>query len=105
MRHIQLRQILSTKVSESLDAAEATLKEYMGDDPTCHEKVVHDCIKTARTSLVNEKEKVEHMMRYNKRLQYLVRVLQQKVREQTALLRAHRVKWYSCCYVKMSQVK
>ena len=86
------------KVSKSLDAAETTLKEYMGDDPTRHEEVIHEYIKTAKTSLVNEKEKVDHVIRYNKQLQYLVRVVEQKVREQTALLRAHRVNWYSLRY-------
>ena len=85
-------------MSKSLDAAEATLKDYMGDLPTSHEKVIDKHIKTAKTSLVNEQAKVDHMIRYNKQLQVLVRVLEQKVREQTSLLRAHSVKWYKLRY-------
>ena len=81
-------------VSKSLDAAEATLKEYVADHPTHHEKRIDKYIKAAKSSLVKEQEKVDHMIRYNKQLQLSVRVLEQKVREQTALLRVHRVKWF-----------
>ena len=81
-------------MSKSLDAAEATLKDYAGDHPTSHEKVIDKHIKTAKISLVQEQAKVDHMIRFNKQLQLLVRVLEQKVEEQTAMIRAQRVKWY-----------
>ena len=82
------------KVSKSLNAAEASLKIYHGGEPTPQEVVIHDHIKTAKTSLVSEKEKVDHVINHNKLLQQYVRVLEQKVQEQTAMIRAQRVKWY-----------
>lgn len=83
------------KVSKSLDAAEDALKKYHGGQPTPQEVKIHEHIETAKKSLVLEKEKVDHVINHNKLLQLYVRELEQKVREQTAVLRAHRVKWYS----------
>ena len=86
------------KVSKSLDETENSLKEYMGNNPTPQEQVIHEYLKTAKTSLDMEKEKIDHVIRHNEQLQCYVRVLEQKVREQTALLRAHRTKWYQLRY-------